>query len=169
MFSNYAFPGLLEPASSVFTSGADIFTNYFYRKSVLNLAVKATEDLMKSQSYPDSVVSCAKDAVYLSIIMLQGSVQTSGSGYAAATLMQLAGFSDDTAWWGGYTVSLAVCLALDMTPWGMFFTTVSTVGGEFGKDTAATLYTSVKKFCEEVQQDRQDDKRVQKFVYSKSG
>jgi hypothetical protein len=155
MFSSAATQSLSESPSLVFTSGGDIFTKYFYRKSVLTLAVKLTEDLMRGQSYSDNAVSFAADAVYLAIITLQGSIQTSGSGYAATTLMQLAGYSNDSAWWGGYAVSLAVCLALDMTPWGVFFTTIATLGGEFGKDTAATLYASAKRFCEEIKQDYQ--------------
>jgi hypothetical protein len=129
--------------SKIFLNGQDVFTDYFNRKSVLTLATRLTEDMMKAKGYSAHEVGFARDAVYLAIILLQGSMHTSGSVYCVTNLLKCLGYQEDHAYWAGFAAGTAVSLAMDLTPWGVLSTAISVIGSVLGKKSALWAYNHI--------------------------
>lgn len=130
--------------SRIFSEGGDVFLNYFNRKTVLTLATSITEDIMKSRGYDSNEIAFARDAVYLAIITMQNSVNTSGSAFCVTTLLNCLACTEDHAYWAGFAVGIAVSLAMDLTPWGVLNTAISTIGGISGKKCTLWVYENFK-------------------------
>lgn len=131
--------------SRILFNSMDVFADYFNRKSILALATQLTQDIIKSQGYRPNEVAFLRDAVYLAIIMEQGSIYTSGSAYCVTTLLECLRFSEDNAYWAGFLVGTAVSLAMDFSPWGVLSTTISTIAGFVGKRCALLAYEDCKE------------------------
>ena len=135
---------LWHTAASMIADGTGEFKKFFYRKSVLAIAYHVTIDLMKSQGFSRRTTEYTRDGVYLGILMLQGSLHTSGSAYCITTMMEYLRYSDDEAYWGGFAASIAAGLAVDSTRWGVLKIALSVVAGMAGRQSVSTLYQNGK-------------------------
>lgn len=138
------FSEKLHMPSRILSEGPDICLSYFNRKAVIALATRLTAELMATGGYQLHEIESAKDAVYFALIVVQGSLKTSGTAYLLSTLLESIGVSPDHAYWAGFAAATAVSLAMDLSPWGVLHTAMSTFAGVAGKKLSFWTYDDCK-------------------------
>jgi len=135
---------LWHTASSILVDGTGVFKSFFYRKSILAITYHVTTDLMLSLHGGPLTTAVTRDGIYLGILMLQGSLHTSGTAYSITTMMEYLRYSDNEAYWGGFAAGVAAGLAVDSTPWGVLKIALSVVAGVASRTSVSTLYANGK-------------------------
>lgn len=126
-----------ESSSRIYDS-LGVFQTYFIRKSANTLIISLTESILRNKGYSATQVERMKGVVYLTLLAIQGSLATSGTSFSVTELMKYHQYSEDSSYWVGFSTGVLVSLVLDLTPWGITKTVLSTLGGIAGK--ASTLW-----------------------------
>lgn len=120
------------------------FKDQFLLKSFNTVILNLTDNLLKEKGYNTTQIERIKNIVHISLIAFQGSLKTSGSSLGVTELMKYYRFSDDNAFWTGFTTGIIINLALNFTPMGAVKTAVVTLGSVAGKQTAKWAYNQAK-------------------------
>lgn len=118
----------------------DVFQKYFIRKSFNTLLLKISENLLRRRGYNASQINRMKGFIYLTLLAVQGSLVTSGPSFGVTEILKYFQYAEDNAYWAGFTTGIIVSLTLDLTPWGITKTVISTIGSIAGRRTSLWAY-----------------------------
>ena len=111
----------------------EIFSTYFLNKALVALTTQLVEEWLVQAGYGEPDVQQARNFVYLSFSILQGSFASGSSSLFTTEVLKNANFSDKASDWLGYLAGTAVSLIMDFSPKGLLKNSVSNMGGLAGK------------------------------------